>query len=171
MKLKWLIPLAAGLSVLQSSCVQHITGKSDRYRFNQILNIHYTPNDSTRCYGCYTDAGSWMGFTIPDEIDPVNGFCGPFSIDKRYFMAKSVVTPFLKNAGSASFVIDSTDYFPGELLMKSQVGDHKLEQRLWFIDANTALLNIRTDSHEALSFTGESWSPLVELSQIGRAHV
>ena len=35
-----------------------------RYTFNNILDIAYTPDTLHRCYGWFTDAGSWMGFTL-----------------------------------------------------------------------------------------------------------
>jgi len=39
------------------------------------------------------DAGSWMGFTLPEKAQWVNGFCGPFSLDmfRRQWMAQSAV--------------------------------------------------------------------------------
>ena len=50
-----------------------------RYAFADILDISYTPDTLHRCYGWFTDAGSWMGFTPPERQQWVNGFCGPFS--------------------------------------------------------------------------------------------
>ena len=65
-----------------------------RYTFNNILDIAYTPDTLHRCYGWFTDAGSWMGFTLPEKENWVNGFCGPFSLDmfRRQWMAQSAVT-------------------------------------------------------------------------------
>ena len=45
-----------------------------RYTFNNILDIAYTPDTLHRCYGWFTDAGSWMGFTLPEKENWVNGF-------------------------------------------------------------------------------------------------
>ena len=51
-----------------------------RYNFGNILNISLTPDSTIRRVGCFTDAGSWMGFTLPQAEKWINGFCGPFSI-------------------------------------------------------------------------------------------
>ena len=60
--------------------------------------------------GWFTDAGSWMGFTLPEKAQWVNGFCGPFSLDmfRRQWMAQSAVTVDFAGNASASFVPDST---------------------------------------------------------------
>ena len=70
--------LIAGITACQSGS-KAVTEK--RYTFNNILDIAYTPDTLHRCYGWFTDAGSWMGFTLPEKDKWVNGFCGPFSLD------------------------------------------------------------------------------------------
>lgn len=75
-KIILLTAVVAGLTTACTPAGENIpTGK--RYEFNNILDITYTPDTLTRCGGWFTDAGSWMGFTLPQKDHWVNGFCGP----------------------------------------------------------------------------------------------
>lgn len=130
-----------------------------RYQFNNILDIAYTPDTLHRCYGWFTDAGSWMGFTLPEKDKWINGFCGPFSLDmfRRQWMAQSAtIVSFAKDA-SHTFIPDSTCYYPGELYMSASSPIGNISQHLNFINAETALLRIETDQAEDLMLTGSQW--------------
>lgn len=133
------------------------TGK--RYEFNNILDIAYTPDTLTRCRGWFTDAGSWMGFTLPQKDKWVNGFCGPFSLDmnRRQWMAQSAVTVGFSDNSNAIFTPDSICYFPGELYLSATSSEGEIVQRLNFLDASTALLRIHSDAGKALSLTASEW--------------
>ena len=137
-----------------------------RYRFDNILDIAYTPDTLHRCGGWFTDAGSWMGFTLPEREQWVNGFCGPFSLDmfRRQWMARTATAVTFSNAPLALFTPDSTSYFPGELYMKSHSTEGSIEQRLCFVDAHTALLSITSDTHRPLLVSGEGWGKEVTLA-------
>jgi putative isomerase len=139
--------LVAGLTACTSG---NKKTAEQRYTFNNILDIAYTPDTLHRCYGWFTDAGSWMGFTLPEKAQWVNGFCGPFSLDmfRRQWMAQSAVTVDFAGNASASFVPDSTCYFPGELYMSAHSDAGSITQRLNFADASTALLRIESDKAE-----------------------
>lgn len=137
-----------------------------RYTFNNILDIAYTPDTLHRCYGWFTDAGSWMGFTLPEKNKWVNGFCGPFSLDmpRRQWIAQSAtVVSFAKNT-QEKFTPDSTCYYPGELYISGHSEHGRITQRLNFIDASTALLRIETDKSEELQLTGSQWGKDVTIS-------
>ena len=58
--------------------------------YPQIIDISFTPSKTTYtekyCAGLFSDAGSWIGFTNPSADNWVNGFCGPFTIDSRYWI-------------------------------------------------------------------------------------
>ena len=131
----------------------------DRYSFPNIFDISYTPVEETRNYGWFTDAGSWMGFTIPQKDNWVNGFCGPFSLDmnRRQWLSKSIVTVGFENNNDTFNPIE-TNYYPGEahLLSASTVGE--ISQTLNFIDASNAILKIETKSNTPMSLTGNNWS-------------
>ena len=72
-KIILLTAVVAGLTTACTPAGENIpTGK--RYEFNNILDIAYTPDTLTRCGGWFTDAGSWMGFTLPQKDHWVNGF-------------------------------------------------------------------------------------------------
>ena len=114
-KIILLTAVVAGLTTACTPAGENIpTGK--RYEFNNILDITYTPDTLTRCGGWFTDAGSWMGFTLPQKDHWVNGFCGPFSLDmnRRQWMAQSAVTVRYADQANVIFTPDSTCYFPGE---------------------------------------------------------
>ena len=56
--------LAAGIA----ACTPGMKSTAEkRYAFADILDISYTPDTLHRCYGWFTDAGSWMGFTLPER--------------------------------------------------------------------------------------------------------
>ena len=56
--------LAAGIA----ACTPGMKSTTEkRYAFADILDISYTPDTLHRCYGWFTDAGSWMGFTLPER--------------------------------------------------------------------------------------------------------
>lgn len=171
-----IILLAAAVTGLTSACTPAAesipTGK--RYEFANILDIAYTPDTLTRCRGWFTDAGSWMGFTLPQKDNWVNGFCGPFSLDmnRRQWMAQCAVTVSFSNSNEAAstqaisdqttsaptaFTPDSTCYFPGELYLSATSPQGKIVQRLNFLDASTALLRIHSDAPKELSFTASRW--------------
>ena len=66
-KIILLTAVVAGLTTACTPAGENIpTGK--RYEFNNILDIAYTPDTLTRCGGWFTDAGSWMGFTLPRSV-------------------------------------------------------------------------------------------------------
>lgn len=133
------------------------TGK--RYEFNNILDIAYTPDTLTRCRGWFTDAGSWMGFTLPQKDKWVNGFCGPFSLDmnRRQWMVQSAVTVGFNDNSNTVFTPDSTCYFPGELYLSATSPEGKIIQQLNFLDASTALLRIHSDAGKTLFLTASEW--------------
>ena len=137
-----------------------------RYTFNNILDIAYSPDTLHRCYGWFTDAGSWMGFTLPEKENWVNGFCGPFSLDmfRRQWMAQSAVTVGFSQKVSDTFVPDSTCYYPGELYMSAHSGNGTITQRLNFVNASTALLRIEADKAEELMLTGSQWGKNITVS-------
>ena len=148
--------LAAGLT----SCTPGTKNTVERrYDFANILDIAYTPDTLHRCYGWFTDAGSWMGFTLPEKEQWVNGFCGPFSLDmfRRQWLAQSAAVVSFANDARGVLVPDSTCYYPGELYMSAHSDKGSIVQRLNFISASTALLRIKTDAAEDLLLTGNRW--------------
>lgn len=142
------------------------TIESRRYQFDNILDIAYTPDSLSSGKGWFVDAGSWVGYTIPEKEQWVNGFCGPFSLDmnRRQWMAKSAVKVDFEGYQDDAFVSDSTNYFPGEIFISAHSPQGKISQTLHFIDASNALLTIKTDETKVLMFTGEGWSDEIEVS-------
>lgn len=162
--------LLAGLIVVFLACTttprqDSLQGRT-RYDFDNILDISLTPDSTTCRVGCFTDAGSWMGFTIPQRNKWVNGFCGPFSIDRRVWFAQAAVVSGLK--GSVTELLpDSTSYFPGEVYMSSSSSDGHIVQRMNFVDASTALLQVETDCDRGMNFTARQWNHQVTLTAEG----
>lgn len=132
--------------------------KTIRYEYDKLFDISYTPVPNVRCGGWFTDQGSWTGYTIPKTDNWINGFCGPFSLDYRHWIAKSAVKVNFNASGDEIFTADSTNYFPGEIYMKAHSVSGSLEQRMQFVDANTSLLVIRSDNGKELRFTGDGWA-------------
>lgn len=143
---------------------QELLPNSTRYEFGDILDISLTPDSTVRRAGCFTDAGSWMGFTIPQADKWVNGFCGPFSLDNRIWFARSAVTvDFLD--GNGTLAPDSAIYFPGEVYIASSAGDRRIEQRMNFVNSSTALIRITSNVAAGFKFTGKDWNGKVRLEQ------
>lgn len=115
--------------------------------FEDIINIRLTPNGNERLTGCFSDQGAWMGFTIPEAGKPVGGFCGPFSINSRKWIAKSVIA--LKDRHGI-FQATRSNYTPGKIAMTLQGGDSRVEEQLIFADSRTALLNLCTYGMDTL---------------------
>ena len=163
-KITLLTAVVAGFTAACNPASENIpTGK--RYEFNNILDIAYTPDTLTRCRGWFTDAGSWMGFTLPQKDHWVNGFCGPFSLDmnRRQWMAQSAVTVGYADQANVIFTPDSTCYFPGELYLSASSEEGKIIQRLNFLDASTALLRIHSDAGKELSLTASQWGEEIQV--------
>ena len=163
-KITLLTAVVAGFTAACNPASENIpTGK--RYEFNNILDIAYTPDTLTRCGGWFTDAGSWMGFTLPQKDHWVNGFCGPFSLDmnRRQWMAQSAVTVRYADQANVIFTPDSTCYFPGELYLSASSEEGKIIQRLNFLDASTALLRIHSDAGKELSLTASQWGKEIQV--------
>ena len=158
-KIILLAAVVAGFFTASCTPATENTPTGKRYEFNNILDIAYTPDTLTRCRGWFTDAGSWMGFTLPQKDQWVNGFCGPFSLDmnRRQWMAQSAVTVSFNDSSNTVFTPDSTCYFPGELYLSANSAEGQIIQRLNFLDASTALLRIHTDAGKDLSFTASEW--------------
>ena len=133
-----------------------------RYDFGDIIDIVLTPDSTVRRAGCFTDAGSWMGFTLPQRDSRINGFCGPFSIEHRLWMAQAAVT--VGFAGDEGVMQpDSLTYFPGEVFMSSSSEAGRMEQRMVFADRTTALLAVTGDSDAGFVFAGKGWNSRVRL--------
>lgn len=163
-KIILLTAVVAGFTAACNPASENIpTGK--RYEFNNILDIAYTPDTLTRCRGWFTDAGFWMGFTLPQKDHWVNGFCGPFSLDmnRRQWMAQSAVTVGYADQANVIFTPDSTCYFPGELYLSASSEEGKIIQRLNFLDASTALLRIHSDAGKELSLTASQWGKEIQV--------
>lgn len=163
-KITLLTAVVAGFTAACNPASENIpTGK--RYEFNNILDIAYTSDTLTRCRGWFTDAGSWMGFTLPQKDHWVNGFCGPFSLDmnRRQWMAQSAVTVGYADQANVIFTPDSTCYFPGELYLSASSEEGKIIQRLNFLDASTALLRIHSDAGKELSLTASQWGKEIQV--------
>ena len=155
--------LAAGIA----ACTPGMKSTTEkRYTFADILDISYTPDTLHRCYGWFTDAGSWMGFTLPERQQWVNGFCGPFSLDmfRRQWMAQSAAVVSFAKDTQEIFVPDSTCYYPGELYMSAHSTHGSITQRLNFTSASTALLRIEADTAEDLLLSGSQWGKDITVS-------
>ncbi len=146
----------------QVACNNHCEDSvvSIRYRFENIFDISYTPDSLANAKGWFADAGSWVGYTIPENTQWVNGFCGPFSLDinRRQWLAKSAVEVSFADYEHDVFVPNSTNHFPGEICISAHSPQGDISQALHFIDASNALLTVVTKEDKALMFTAHQWS-------------
>lgn len=161
-KLNFIWMLLVGLTSL-SACreSQEVAEEELRYEFPNILDITVTPDSTLTRVGCFSDAGSWMGFTLPEKEKWVNGFCGPFSIDNRIWFAQAIAEVGFADCTDV-LLPDSVSYFPGEAFIKSSSASGIIEQRLCFVNAQTALLQVVSNGQHKLSFAARGLSGNVE---------
>ncbi|MDR2918865.1 MAG: glycoside hydrolase [Tannerella sp.] len=136
------------------------TGDPIANSYGNILDIRYTPQADKRCYGWFTDAGSWYGFTLPEKEKWVNGFCGPFQLDmnQREWISKSIINVcFEEEDRSTVYQSDTTIYYPGRLYMKASSGQGVIEQELIFINASTVLLSVKSNRKSLFRFWGDAF--------------
>ena len=138
--------------------------QTHRHQYNHIVDINLTPGTPRRHNGCFTDMGSWMGFSLPEKGKEVSGFCGPFSIYYRNWYARSLVSVV---GGS----YQEANYLPGEAQLTVCQGEAPIQQRLQFVDARTALLTIENPQHAPLSLQADSISSKMTLTQQGQSVV
>ncbi len=130
-----------------------------RYDYSDIIDIAYTPPAAgTRGGGgWFCDQGSWMGFTLPEAEEWINGFCGPFDLDNRRWLVRSAVSVGFDTPAAETFTPEATDYIPGEISLRAISPSGVIAQRMQFVDASTALLGIKAAGGQKLSITGEDW--------------
>lgn len=123
---------------------------------NQIIDISYTPNKEYRAGGWFVDQGAWVGFTPAESDKWINGFCGPYSLDARVWLATSAV----------ELVVDgetvshrNTNYYPGKLSISSKIGEFDIDQKMVFTNSNTALVAIdaRNIGDKTFYLSGRDW--------------
>ncbi len=155
---KIIVVLACIYTVLATGCtIQQETKARKAYEFGNILNIRYTPDKDRRNRGWFSDAGSWYGFTIPQSEKWVNGFCGPFHLDKRQWVSNALIkVNFANEDKSTVYTPDSVSYFPGELYISAYSKEGKIRQQLNFIDKSTALLTCSSNPGSTFHFHGSS---------------
>lgn len=141
-----------------------------RENYNHIVDVSFTPGEGRTFTGLFTDAGAWIGFTLPASDDGLNGFCGPFSIDtpSRYWMAKSAVTVMGEGDRPADWQCDSVNYCPGELILSVRKGEERILQHLYFLDAHTALLRVQNNLRRPLTFTAADWQADIRVTTEGQ---
>lgn len=148
------------ISLIVCACVLTICGvraesKQEHGGFTRedyagIINISHTPTGQERQIGCFTDQGAWMGFTLPEHNKPTGGFCGPFSINGRWWVAKSVVS--LSSEGQP-LVHEWSNYVPGKIDLCLKSKDDNVEEQLLFVNSRTALLHISHTNEHRLTFS------------------
>jgi len=150
MKKQSIVLLLAYLSIIGLKSFSQENKIAEKYP--QIIDISFTPTTPTNSEkysaSLFADAGSWVGFTYPTTENWVNGFCGPFTIDDRSWISKSIAEISVEKNGrklnAADFKRDSFSYFPGMLYMSSSCESTKIEQRLSFADKNNAILQLQS---------------------------
>lgn len=152
-----------------------ITEPEKAFAYPDILNITYTPDQVKGGKGWFTDYGAWMGFTLPEANKFTNGFCGPFDLDNRKWISRSLIQVGYVENGKIMppdvFRPDSLVYFPGQLYMKSSLSDVSVSQQLFFTDKNHALLVCQSNRELDWFFEGNIWGEENKSEVINRSVV
>ncbi len=148
--LKFCISISISILVL-ASC----NNKQVGLEYENILDISYTPDTLQRYTpGNFTDLGSWMGFSIPQQDKWVNGFIGPFSFYEYGWKSISIAEASFKDNPNEVFVPDSINYYPGGVFIAASTETGKIEQELIFATSSIALLNIHSKSNQDIVLKG-----------------
>lgn len=129
--------------------------------YPHLLNVIHTAQEkSKRGQGYFTDHGSWMGFTIPEKESRINGFCGPFDIDHRFWISQSFIQIGYIGSDNVAvhpqeFLQTETAYYPGKAIIRSAANDIELTQSLCFIHSRHALLRCEANKDIRFSLTGK----------------
>lgn len=146
------------VAVLFSACSPKESAAEDvTLNYPKLLNITHTASDkAVRGQGYFTDMGSWMGFTMPEKESKVNGFCGPFDLDNRRWISQSFLQVGFADATPSQFEQVSAEYYPGKAILKSSANGINLTQRLVFVNAKHALLQLETDELVTYQLSGST---------------
>lgn len=151
MKKTFLIVCACLLTMLGGRAESKSAGGGfTRDDYAGIIDISLTPTGQEKQIGCFTDQGAWMGFTLPGRDKPAGGFCGPFSINGRWWFAKSAVSLM---AGGKPLPHERADYVPGKIGLCLKADDGCVEEQLLFVDSRTALLHVTNTGRRQLTFS------------------
>lgn len=147
------------LIVLCTSCLSmsisaEVSSIYNTKTYENILDIHCTPFSYDDFTGGFSDQGSWMCFTLPSNDNWVNGFCGPFELDRRQWVSNAILqVGFTPDIKTEQFVPNNTTYNPGELFISSDSDLGNIQQKLFFIDKYTALWSCETNEQRNLYIT------------------
>lgn len=137
-------------------------------QFAQILDITYSPDTLIGGRGWFTDEGAWMGFTLPAKGSGNIGFCGPYDLDSRQWISKSLIQASFETPDHEplAFKIDSTNYLPGEIrLSASDNSGLSIRQEMMFIDKNHAIISFSTDKEQSWHLFGKLFLNQQELKK------
>ncbi|MBQ8061918.1 MAG: glycoside hydrolase [Bacteroidales bacterium] len=125
--------------------------------YPDLIDIHYTPPKEDICQSFFTDAGSWFGFTLPENRSPRHGFCGPFDLDERHrdWISDALVEADVEpSVGAVSSVRSS--YLPGRITMEYSSGGLTLKQSLCFPSHDLAIIETESRADRRLVFHGRA---------------
>lgn len=155
------IILILAVAALWSCSLQNKPVVEMALEYPDILDIAYTPDSTKGGRGWFTDQGAWMGFTLPEKAKFTNGFCGPYDLDNRRWISQSLVEAgYVENGeiiSPAAFEPDSMTYFPGQLYLSSHSSDVTIQQKLYFVNKNHALLTCNSNRSINWYFEGALW--------------
>jgi glycogen debranching enzyme len=116
------------------------------YHYSNILDIQHTPYPSTTFNGGFSDEGTWMSFTLPQKENWINGFCGPYDLEHRHWISKSLMEVSLNPTFNRSeYTQTSSCYYPGEITLAATQNNTEIKQRLFYVDKYTALWQCETN--------------------------
>ncbi len=141
--MKKYIILFSIIGILISCNQQTPINKYEAEFYPNLLDIEFKPEIERGMDGCFTDLGSWIGFTIPEKQNSFIGFCGPFCFDTYSWSSSSVANLIITKPNSnlpVELIPDTTLYYPGKLTQSFSGDSCSVKQELIFISKNTALL-------------------------------
>ncbi|MCU4177227.1 MGH1-like glycoside hydrolase domain-containing protein [Carboxylicivirga sp. N1Y90] len=133
-----------------------------------VLDIAYNPDSPTsknnHVHTGFADKGAWHGYFLPESVNMMGGFTGPYIIAGEYpvYLAKSLGQIIIKKSIEGNWIpcqFDSTSkaYYPGRLVQTLKSNDLELNLTLSYADSRTALISyeIKNSSNEDSEFRVE----------------
>ena len=154
--------------ILLSCNRQNPINKFEAKHYPNLLDISFVPESKSRTDGCFSDLGSWFGFTLAEKQNPIGGFCGPFCFDTYSWSSKSLANLVIFKPGSktsVNFSLDSAIYYPGSLHQTLSAGLCSIDQKLIFITKNTALIrtNVKKPKEYRIRWQGKLFNEKTKL--------
>lgn len=97
----------------------------------------------------FSDMGAWHGYALPAKTAEYGGFNGPVLFNEIGLVLSPSFAKLSLKLNGTDFIFKNPvlEYYPGLLQQEYRDGQVKVEQKLIFTDARSALIEVRLSNH------------------------